>query len=180
MRSLVVYESMFGNTHAVAEAIAEGLSVSGDSAVLHVHDATTETMDGVDLVVVGGPTHVHGLTSSQSRQGAAEQAAASHGTLELEPDAVGPGLREWLAALPRADTWAAAFDTRYDGPVLFTGRASRGIAHRLTKCGRRLVVEPESFLVDKHNVLLAGEADRAMQWARSVAALHAGSATAQP
>jgi flavodoxin len=29
MRALIIYESMFGNTHAVADAIAEGLRTSG-------------------------------------------------------------------------------------------------------------------------------------------------------
>jgi hypothetical protein len=179
MRSLVVYESMFGNTHTVANAIAEGLSSSGEVAVLHVHDATADALAGVTLLVVGGPTHVHGMTSSTSRQGAVEQAASSNGALEIEPDAVGPGLRDWLADLGSEDTAAAAYDTRYDGPVMFTGRASKGIAHKLGKRGRRLVAEPESFLVDKANHLLPGEAERATQWGATVGAAHLAQAAPQ-
>jgi hypothetical protein len=44
---------------------------------------------------------------------------------------------------------------------MFTGRASGGIANELRHHGFTLVDEPESFLVDRHTHLVAGEADRA-------------------
>ena len=67
--------------------------------------------------------------------------------------------------LPSGDgTAAAAFDTRIDGPAPLTGRP-RGIARRLRDHGFRLVVGPESFLVDKQSRLLAGENERATAWA---------------
>ncbi|MDX5309965.1 MAG: flavodoxin domain-containing protein, partial [Rhodococcus sp. (in: high G+C Gram-positive bacteria)] len=58
MRALVVYESMFGNTRHVAEAVARGLG----SAVrtVPVTQAHEENLSDYDLVVVGGPTHAHG------------------------------------------------------------------------------------------------------------------------
>ncbi len=46
---------------------------------------------------------------------------------------------------------AAAFDTRLQGPVAFTGRASKGISHALRRQGYELVAEPESFVVTKEN-----------------------------
>ena len=64
---------------------------------------------------------------------------------------------------------AAAFDTRVDAAAVLTGRASRGISRRLTELGYRLAADPESFLVDKENHLLAGESDRAEAWAASLA-----------
>jgi hypothetical protein len=119
--------------------------------------------------VLGGPTHAHGLTSSQSRQGAFDTAAKSNGALALDPDAEGPGLRDFFRDLPCVDgTLAAAFDTRYDASPLLTGRASRGIAKRLADHGFRLAIEPESFLVDKHNGLIPGEDTRAMRWGISL------------
>ena len=63
----------------------------------------------------------------------------------------------------------AAFDTRIDAPAALTGRASKGIAKRLRRCGFDLVAEPESFLVDKHNHLLEGEAERARAWGAALA-----------
>ena len=59
MKALVVYESMYGNTHAVADALADVLGPDVD--VRPVHEAGSVPGD-VDLLVVGGPTHMHGLT----------------------------------------------------------------------------------------------------------------------
>jgi hypothetical protein len=164
MRAVVVYESMFGNTHEVAERIGDGLRASFEVTVLAVDEAIGTIVSDIDLLVVGGPTHAHGMSSSLSRRSASDQ-AASDDRLELEPGADGPGLREWFDALPRIDGHAAAaFDTRVDGPPMLTGRASRGIARRLTRHGFRMVDEPESYLVDKQNRLLDGEAERAARW----------------
>ena len=53
---------------------------------------------------------------------------------------------------------AATFDTRAHGPRFLTGAASRGIARRLEQKGAKLVLEPESFLVDgKEGPLAEGE-----------------------
>jgi flavodoxin len=62
VNALVVYESIYGNTRAVAEAIAEGL---GGAVVRSVHEA--DASGPVELLVVGGPTHMHGMTTSFSR-----------------------------------------------------------------------------------------------------------------
>ena len=78
---------------------------------------------------------------------------------------------DWFHALPAtAPRAAAAFDTRTDAPALLTGRASKGIAKRLAELGYRLAAEPESFVVDSENHLLAGEADRAEAWASTLTA----------
>jgi hypothetical protein len=88
----------------------------------------------------------------------------------LDPAATGPGIREWLDGLPATTgKRAAAFDTRAHGPALFTGRASNGIARGLRAHGFRLVSEPESFVVDWRQRLLAGEEARATEWAASLA-----------
>jgi flavodoxin len=62
MRVVVVYESMYGNTHLVADAVAEGLrSVDRvDAEVVGVAHASAAVLAGAEVVVVGGPTHVHG------------------------------------------------------------------------------------------------------------------------
>lgn len=171
MRVVIVYESMYGNTHEIADHVAKGMT-EDDVVVTSVHGADEALLDGADLLVVGGPTHVHGLTSKRSREAAAE-AAARDDDLEMDPDAEGPGLRDWFHELPRRVTGrAAAFDTRIDASPALTGRASKGIARRLARHGYDLVVEPESFLVDKESRLLDGEAERAERWgaALSVAA----------
>lgn len=171
MRALVVYESMFGNTHAVAEHIAEGIQTLAETIVVPVHDATAALLHAADLVVVGGPTHVHGMSSGRSRDGAAEMAEQDE-ELELDPDALGPGLRDWLDDLAGhvgSGRSAASFDTRLHATTLLTGQASKGIAKRIRKHGFDVIVDVESFFVDRSNHLEPGEADRATAWGRTVA-----------
>ena len=169
MRAVVVYESMFGNTHTVAEAVGRGLSERFDEVeVLPVGDADTDVVLGADLLVVGGPTHVHGMTSRTSRRSAATQAEADD-DLHLEPHADGPGLRDWFSGLARAEQPAAAFDTRVDVNPLLSGRASRAIGRSLRHRGRSLAASPTSFLVDKENHLVEGQEEAAVQWGRELA-----------
>ena len=132
MHTLVVYESMFGNTHAVAEAIAQGLQSASDVRVIPVGDATDALVAWADVVIVGGPTHIHGMTRATSRKNAAERADAPDGLLTMDPSADGPGVRDWLESLGKVhDKRAAAFDTRSTGPAFLTGAASGGIAAKL-------------------------------------------------
>lgn len=169
MRALVVYESMFGNTRDIAEHIAEGLRAGHDVAVVPACEAHPQLIAPNDVVVAGAPTHAHGLPSAPSRRSAADLAARED-DLDLDVDVSAPGLREWLGAIgPVRGRLAAAFDTRVDGPPLLVGRASRGIARRLRGCGFGLVADPESFLVDRHNHLLPGEAERATAWGLQLA-----------
>jgi hypothetical protein len=170
MRALVVFESMYGNTHLVAERIALGLGAAGEVRVASVADATDEALADADLVVVGGPTHVHGMATARTRDAAREQAAKAEGELAMDPDAEGPMLRDWFDELTLPDGCrGAAFDTRLHGPAALTGRASRGIAKRLERHGASLVAPPESFFVGKDNNLTEGEAARAEEWGASLA-----------
>ncbi len=164
--AIVVYESMYGNSHAVADVIAEGL---GAATVLPVHDAVDRVGDA-RLLVVGGPTHMHGMATTRSRQMAAA-AAQEDGGEKVEPGATeGPGLRAWLRDLPAGDgVRAAAFDTRLDRSRWMTGVAARGIARRLRSRGYELI-GTESFLVeDAEGPLADGELDRARAWGAQLA-----------
>jgi flavodoxin len=173
MSATVVYESVYGNTRAIAEAIAEGL---GDAEVVAVHEAADRVIDA-DLLVVGGPTHMHSLTTTRSREIAVE-AVREDGGGHIEPGASdGPGLRAWLRDLPHADgRKAAAFDTRADKSPWLTGAASRGIAKRLRHRGYD-VVSRHSFLVeDSEGPLASGELARATEWGEKLASLLPASA----
>jgi Flavodoxin domain len=171
MRALIVYESMYGSTHLVANCIAEGLRDKAcDVSVVPVSRAAPDIVADTDLIVVGGPTHMHGMTSGSSRRAAVDAADKPGSALSLEPEASGPGLRDWLHILRLGDGIpAAAFDTRLDGAAMLTGRASNGIARRLRQRGYHLVVPAQSFLVSKQNTLLDSEADRARTWGASLA-----------
>jgi hypothetical protein len=173
MKAVVVYESMFGATHEVASAIAVGLREWFDEVeVLPVSAAEIAQVVHADLLVVGGPTHVHGMTRPTTRKSAVDQ-PAKYSSTELEPGASGIGVREWLTGLSGLSGPSAAFDTRVDGPATMTGRASRGIAHRLHKAGLSTVLPPESFIVEKGGRLRVGETQRAQAWGRTVGAMGA-------
>lgn len=163
MRAVVVYESMWGNTAAVAQTIARQLERYGDVRLVSVLEASPSTVSGVDLVVVGGPTHVHGMSRPSSRLSTAA-------TGPLPGAAAGSGVQEWLRELPDGHkTWAAAFDTRLDKPRWLVGAASGGISRALRKHGYRMIVPAKSFVVaDREGPLKAGEIGRADAWAEEI------------
>jgi flavorubredoxin len=152
MHVAVVYESMFGNTWIIAEAIAEGLRSSGlemEVAVMPVVEATPDRLEKVDLLVVGAPTHFNRVPTSRTRK----QFVA------------GPGIREWLEALPAvpAGRQAAAFDTRLSYPL--AGSAARPISRRLHRLGYEIVAEQMGFIVQRSKgPLKAEERERALAW----------------
>ena len=74
MRAVVVYESMYGNTHQVADAIGAGLRSSFEVSVVPVSEAGPAVLADADLVVVGGPTHVHGMSRAGTRKAAVQAA----------------------------------------------------------------------------------------------------------
>jgi hypothetical protein len=178
MRAIVVYESMFGATRTIAESIAQGLGTAATVRVIRAADADLAALDGADLLVVGGPTHAWSMPRPRTRKGAPGYVRKPGSGLVLEPGAdMRPGVREWLDALPAVPMAAAAFDTRFKAPSLFTGRASKAIARSLTRHGAVLSLPPVSFLVDKKSHLLAAETERARAWGARLASVSASKLT---
>ena len=166
MRAVVVYESMFGNTRTIAEAIADGLSGYLPVEIIEVGSAPEAFAADVGLLVAGGPTHAFGLSRPDTRRTALRQVGRNVGSTPI-------GLREWLARLRCTLTGAAAatFDTRVDRPRL-PGSAARAAGRRLHQRGFRIVTRAHSFYVTgTEGPLLGGEALRAHQWAERVALL---------
>ena len=169
MRALIVYESIYGNTHVVANHIGAGLRREFEVDVVSVDGATADRVAGSGPVGRRGPDSraqpvEHAIQAGRPRCGA----QAGQGDRPRS----GRGRRRPPGLVPRLGRHsaraAAAFDTRVDGPALLTGRASRSIARRLKGLGYRLAADPESFIVDNENHLLTGEADRAEAWAGSL------------
>jgi len=170
MRTVIVYESMFGNTRRIAQAIAEGIGPGADVRVLGVADVDAGELEGADFIVIGGPTHALSMSRPGTRRGAPGQTTKAGSDLVLEPGAAtGPGVREVLASLGHVGARAAAFDTRINAPAVLTGRASKAIKRSLDRRGLMVVADPESFLVDKKSHLLPGETDRARAWGAHLA-----------
>ena len=174
MRVAIVYESLFGNTRQVAEAIADGVRESRPDAeidCLRVEEATPERVAAADLLVVGGPTHMRGMTSGLSRkmglQAEQKESEDDQEKTRHEPEegAEGPGVRDWFHGLSktRNGARAAAFDTRAD--FRLAGGAAHAIARRLRSHGYQLAAEPEGFIIeDTEGPLREGELDRAKAW----------------
>ncbi|MFC4119850.1 flavodoxin family protein [Nonomuraea zeae] len=165
MEALVVYESMYGNTRQIAEAVADGLGTRMRVVVVEVGSAPRLVGGEVGLLVVGGPTHAFSMSRSSTRQSAAQQAT---GPLVSRGD----GVREWLAALSTSSAAlaSAAFDTRIAKPRM-PGSAARGVARRLRRLGIRSVAPAESFYVmGTQGPLADGELERAKQWGEHLAA----------
>jgi hypothetical protein len=178
-KAAVVYESMFGNTRRVAEAVAEGLASSGHSVevtVMPVADAAPDELIDVGLLVVGGPTHLLQMTSRRTREMRALSSATAPRVTAGEPEGLAlaavMGVREWLNALSMAPKGrrAAAFDTRLSYRP--AGGAAPLIARALRCRGYRIDAVPRGFLVDSvQGPLKDGESERARAWGASLGQL---------
>ena len=168
MDSLVVYESMFGNTEQLARAVVEGLRLDGlDADLVEVGRAPVGAHGDLDLLVVGAPTHAFSLSRPTTRADAVRQGAPA--------GKAAYGLREWLGDsrvshdlddLPRL----AVFDTR----VTKVRHLPKAAGHKAARLGVRhgypLLTKPVSFLVeDVQGPLADGELDRAVAWGRELA-----------
>ncbi|MEP7112452.1 MAG: flavodoxin [Ilumatobacteraceae bacterium] len=169
MKALVVFESMFGNTRHIAEAIADGLRMSIPTEVVLAGDAGATELGDVQLVVVGGPTHAWGLVGKRSRAGVVAD-VAKHPDHILEAAASDSGVREWLKEVKRSVACrAVAFDTRFDKPMILTGSAARVIQRRLGGVGFSRFDKPHSFKVTgMAGPLAPGEVERARQWGEAM------------
>ncbi len=165
----VVYESLWGNTAAIARAIAEGI---GDEAVA-VSTADTDPADATSIraLIAGAPVHGMSLPTSQSLLSAAgKKADEAHAAPRVDE----PLMRTWLEGLPMLDIPATAFDTRVRGPL---GRgAATAIIRAESAKGCSLLAQPKGFRVDFRNagpeeadLLKDGELAKARAWGQQLA-----------
>ena len=147
MNALVLYDSTYGNTERIAEEIALALQEEVPTRLASVDELGegARALEAVDLLVVGGPTHRHGV--SDPLREVVER---------LDLDALG-GLR------------AAPFDTRLRGAKIVTGSAAVRLSRLLRRRGAWVVVPPASFIVDgREGPLREGEREHARTWAQEV------------
>lgn len=150
MNALVLYDSRYGNTERIAEAIALAVQEAMPTRLASVDeiDDCEEALHDVDLLVIGGPTHRHGISDP----------------LKVKLACLGERALDGMKV--------AAFDTRTHGARVLTGSASVRLGRLLRRHGAWLVVPPASFIVDAATgPLHRGEADHAREWAGEL--LHA-------
>jgi hypothetical protein len=162
MKTLVVYESLWGNTAAVARAIAEG--AGPEARALTTDEATPDVIAEAELIVAGAPVIAFGLPSERMLG----SLATSQRDAPTPPDLSHPSMRSWLAALPHGRGRAAAFDTR----LRWSPRGANGsIVDGLERAGYESVGTPRKFIVTgTYGPLRDGELDRARAWGAELAA----------
>ncbi len=147
MNALIVVDTKYGNTEQVAQAIAEGLKQRFSVRVEGVKQLEQLDAQGINLLMVGGPTQMADVS---------------------------PALQEVLAATPEgalSGVAVATFDTRYHMPLEQSGSAAHKIAPLLSELGGNLLAPPESFfVVGGEGPLEEGEIERATKWGVEVAA----------
>ncbi len=153
MNSVIVYDSVFGNTAAVAKAIAAALEGHGVVRLLPVTEARSLDLTSVDLLIVGSPTRGFRPT---------------------------PATDEFIAGLPTGTAIrAAAFDTRLDAEQIHPaplrwvvnagGYAAQRIAHGLRDKGFSVHAKEGDFVVTgTEGPLKPGELERAAEWAKAL------------
>ena len=144
MKTLIVYDSVHGNTEKIAKAIGD--AITGEVEVLRVGEVNSSELKTFDLLIVGAPTH---------------------GGRPTQPT------RDWLDKVPALafeGINVAAFDTRIPSKwVRIFGYAAPRIAGKLKKKGGTLIGRPEGFFVEgTEGPLTEGELERAAGWAKEI------------
>ncbi|HEX5969329.1 MAG TPA: flavodoxin/nitric oxide synthase [Intrasporangium sp.] len=159
MKTLIVHESLFGNTKAVADAIKRGLtrgSERDEVRTMRSDEAPDTIPEDVSLLIVGGPTHAFSMTRESTRKDAETKGAVEHVRL---------GIREWIeSVVPRPELPVISFDTRVKVRLL-PGSAAKAAAKALRARGFRRAEHGETFWVeDTDGPLKDGELERAEEW----------------
>ena len=158
MKALVVYDSQFGNTEKIAQAIGAALGSQEDVEIRQVSDVKTEHLTGLALLIVGSPTQ------------------------RFRPTIAITSLLKGIPKNNLKDVKVAAFDTRLTedeiGKVrileIFVGifgYAAEPISNGLKKKGGEVIKPPEGFYVEgMEGPLNQGELERAADWAKQIIA----------
>jgi flavodoxin len=146
MKSLVVYDTQFGNTERVAQAIAGALAEFGQAQALRVNAPGALDLKGVDLLVLGSP--ILGWKPSEGMQ--------------AYLDRIVPGTLIGAAV--------ACFDTRMRMPRFLTGSAVDLMDGRMQSKGVKSILKSQVFLVKgRQGPLFDGELEKAAAWAKELA-----------
>ena len=155
MKALIIYDSVFGNTEKIAQAISSSLGSKENVETLRVSEVRPEKLIGLELLIVGSPTRVFKPTKA---------------------------IMNFLNKIPLnglKGVKVAAFDTRISTVdansrllnilVKLFGYAAKPIADRLDKKEGSLIIPPEGFFVkDSEGPLKDGELERAADWAKLI------------
>ncbi len=152
MKSLIVYDSYFGNTEKIAKAIAKELY---GSKIKNVKDFKLQDLKDIDLLIVGSPTRAFNFSEN---------------------------IKDFFSKLSKTGLEGkkvAAFDTRVDHKEVKSkilgflmkvfGYASEKIMKELIKKGGMETIKPQGFIVlDKEGPLKDEEIERTKEWVKTL------------
>ena len=158
MKAMVVYDSAYGNTEKVAQAIGQALGSPEGAEVVRVGNVKPEQLAGLTLLIVGSPTQkfrplgtITGFLKSIPNSGLKGVKVTAFDTRATESDIAKARILAFF--------------------VKIFGYAAKPIAERLVKKGGDLAIPPEGFYVaDTEGPLLEGELERAADWAKRIVA----------
>jgi flavodoxin I len=144
MKTLVVYDSVYGNTKTIAQTI--GAALPGEVTLQHVDDVKAASLAAYDLIIVGAPTH--GAKPSPAVQRFLDQISEQ----ALEGKNV------------------AGFDTRLTNRLItLFGTAAPKITRALEQKGGNVAGRPGDFYVTGgEGPLQEGDVERAAVWAKGL------------
>lgn len=152
MKTLILYDSVFGNTEDIARAMYESLLVENDSLLYNVKEFCIEMLDNAGLLIIGSPTR------------------------GFRPTEVISGIIRSIPSKRYTNLRIATFDTRFSLAKINSsalrfivkkgGYAAPFMAGQMKKRGGCIIVPPEGFLVNgEKGPLEDGELERAAEWA---------------
>ena len=155
MKVLVLYDSVFGNTEQIANAMGQAVGSAAEVQVKRIDSVDAQELNGLDLLIVGSPTR---------------------GFRPTEP------ITQFLKGLPQNSLKGiktAAFDTRVSVQdvnnailsfmVKIFGYAAEPINKGLLRKGGIQSAEPQGYVVkESEGPLKEGELERAASWATSL------------
>jgi flavodoxin len=145
MNTLVIYDSTYGSTEEIAQAITDSLAQHCTARLLRVNKVQPSDLKGVDLLVLGCPT------------------------LKRKPTPAVQAFLDCVSRRPLKGVSAAVFDTRYRKLGLLTGSAANVVANRLRKAGVNVLLAPQSFfVVAREGPLGEEEREHAVAWAQEI------------
>jgi len=145
MNTLIIYDSTYGSTEEIAQAITDSLAQRCSVRLLRVNKVQPSDLKGVDLLVLGCPT------------------------LKRKPTAAVQAFLDCVSRRPLKGVSAAVFDTRYRKLRLLAGSAAGVVADRLHKAGVNVLLPPQSFfVVAREGPLGEDELERATAWAHEI------------
>jgi flavorubredoxin len=156
MKAFIVFESHWGNTAAIARAIAQG--IGGGAVELPTGEASRQILSGAGLIVAGAPLLGFALPTDKMLR---MMGANAHKD-PVAPDLSQPSLRSWLQSLDPGSGLYAAFETRLSWSP---GSAVKTIGQMMEKAGHRMATDPVRFIVKgKYGPLRDNELERARRW----------------